>query len=417
MPHSTNKELILGIMVGTTGISLLLLWYHKVHKPRMAMNMPNFLSLGNTLDSIAFQHEMHNSQGTAAIFQRRQLQILEKLNEVLKNMEELKEEIRVLKETVPKLEEYIQGELGGKVTVHKISPQHRARKKRLATVHSSATSNSSEEAESEGGCCKQDWSFRRKHHADQVTSDPQPGAPSKTHSAKPSRPKKTHRPPSRRKDNSAKRNEVLSSSDISTSLSFSKRRRSLSLKFQKSNAYLRGRQSRANFESQGKTSFGDLKPSRFFSFKSLRLRSSPRLSMVTCYEDSNNFDFQSSSQNTFFLSEIEIISRNSRIADVRRYTSSFLPEYSTMQLTIETRINYSPQWTSIEKTTYQQDKATFNSLPTLSSFSDEPSGILSEDEERDQIRKDSLHFDSQRRGTNYSTALIQQHPSQRVYYS
>lgn len=151
MPHSTNKELILGIMVGTTGISLLLLWYHKICKSRTTLNLPKFLSLGNKLDSVTFQDEMYNGQGTAAIFQGRQLQILEKLNELLTNMEELKEEIRVLKETIPKLEEYIQGELGGKITLHKISPQHRARKRRLATVQSSGTSNSSEEAESEGG--------------------------------------------------------------------------------------------------------------------------------------------------------------------------------------------------------------------------------------------------------------------------
>ncbi|KAK7797943.1 hypothetical protein U0070_013719, partial [Myodes glareolus] len=82
---------------------------------------------------------------------RRQLQILEKLNELLTNMEELKEEIKFLKETIPKLEEYLQDELGGKVTVHKISPQHRARKKRPTTAPSAATNNSSEEAESEGG--------------------------------------------------------------------------------------------------------------------------------------------------------------------------------------------------------------------------------------------------------------------------
>uniref|UniRef100_A0A9L0RIW8 Regulator of microtubule dynamics protein 2 n=1 Tax=Equus caballus TaxID=9796 RepID=A0A9L0RIW8_HORSE len=152
MLHSTNKGLILGIMVGTTGISLLLLWYHKVRRPRTTMNLPKFLSLGNTFDSVTLQDETHDSQGPTAIFQRRQLQILEKLNELLINMEELKEEIRVLKEAVPKLEEYIQGELGGKITVHKISPQHRARKRRLAPVQSSATSNnSSEEAESEGG--------------------------------------------------------------------------------------------------------------------------------------------------------------------------------------------------------------------------------------------------------------------------
>ncbi|XP_007445856.1 PREDICTED: regulator of microtubule dynamics protein 2 [Lipotes vexillifer] len=151
MPRSTNKEMILGIMVGTTGISLLLLWYHKVRKPRTAMDLPKFLSLGNSLDLMPSQDEMPNGQGTTAIFQGRQLQILEKLNELLTNMEELKEEIRVLKGTIPKLEEYIQGELGGKTTVHKISPQHRARKRRLVTVQSSATSNSSEEAESEGG--------------------------------------------------------------------------------------------------------------------------------------------------------------------------------------------------------------------------------------------------------------------------
>ncbi|KAF6105958.1 regulator of microtubule dynamics 2 [Phyllostomus discolor] len=151
MPHSTTKELILGIMVGTTGISLLLLWYHKVRNPRTAMNLPKFLSLGNVFGSATLQDEMHNGQGTAAIFQGRQLQILEKLNELLTNMEELKEEIRILKETIPKLEEYVHGELGRKTAAHRISPQHRARKRRLATAQSSGTSNSSEEAESEGG--------------------------------------------------------------------------------------------------------------------------------------------------------------------------------------------------------------------------------------------------------------------------
>ncbi|XP_069881499.1 regulator of microtubule dynamics protein 2 isoform X3 [Dipodomys merriami] len=151
MPHSTNKELVLGIMVGTAGISLLVLWYHKVHKPRAAMSLPTFLSLGNSFDSITFQDGKCSDEGTIMIFQRRQLQILEKLNELLTNVEELKEDIRFLKETIPKLEEYIQDELGGKITVHKTSPQHRARKRKPTTVQPSATSNSSEEAESEGG--------------------------------------------------------------------------------------------------------------------------------------------------------------------------------------------------------------------------------------------------------------------------
>ncbi|XP_057626944.1 regulator of microtubule dynamics protein 2 isoform X2 [Chionomys nivalis] len=150
MPHSTKKELILGIMVGTAGISLLALWYHKIRKTRITMNLPKFLSLGKKFNSLTLQDETHSEQGASVVFQRRQLQILEKLNELLTNMEELKEEIKFLKETIPKLEEYLQDELGGKVTVHKISPQHRARKKRPTTAPSAAN-NSSEEAESEGG--------------------------------------------------------------------------------------------------------------------------------------------------------------------------------------------------------------------------------------------------------------------------
>ncbi|XP_010594175.1 regulator of microtubule dynamics protein 2 [Loxodonta africana] len=151
MSHSTSKGLILGITVGTAGITLLLFCYYKVRKPRIAMNLPKLLSLGSTSDSVTLQDKIYNDQGTAVVFQGRQLQILEKLSEVLTNMEELKEEIGFLKEAVSRLEECVQGELGGKVTVHRVSPQHRARRRRLATVQSSATSNSSEDAESEGG--------------------------------------------------------------------------------------------------------------------------------------------------------------------------------------------------------------------------------------------------------------------------
>lgn len=115
------------------------------------MNFPKLPFLGEKLASLTLPEESHSEQGASVVFQRRQLQILEKLNELLTSMEELKEEIRFLKETVPKLEECLQDELGGKVTVHKISPQHRARKKKVTTVQRSATSNSSEEAESEGG--------------------------------------------------------------------------------------------------------------------------------------------------------------------------------------------------------------------------------------------------------------------------
>ncbi|XP_038174713.1 regulator of microtubule dynamics protein 2 isoform X3 [Arvicola amphibius] len=169
MPHSTKKELILGIMVGTAGISLLALWYHKIRKTRITMNLPKCLSLGKKFNSLTLQDETHSEQGASVVFQRRQLQILEKLNELLTNMEELKEEIKFLKETIPKLEEYLQDELGGKVTVHKISPQHRARKKRPTTAPSAATNNSSEEAESEGGCQKDDQSSQQNYPEDLLT--------------------------------------------------------------------------------------------------------------------------------------------------------------------------------------------------------------------------------------------------------
>ncbi|XP_032764739.1 regulator of microtubule dynamics protein 2 isoform X2 [Rattus rattus] len=152
MPHSTHKELLLGIMAGTAGISLLVLWYHKILKPRTTMIFPKFLSLGKKSDSLTLQDKSYSEQGTSVVFQRGQLQILEKLNELLTNVEELKEEIKFLKETIPKLEECIQDELGVRVTVHQVSPQHRARKKKTTTtVQRPATSNSSEEAESEGG--------------------------------------------------------------------------------------------------------------------------------------------------------------------------------------------------------------------------------------------------------------------------
>ncbi|XP_075391737.1 regulator of microtubule dynamics protein 2 [Tenrec ecaudatus] len=152
MPHSVNKGLILGIVVGTTGISLLLLWYHKIRKPRIAVNLSKLLSLDSLSDSMTSQDELCNGHGTAVVLQGSQCQTLEKLNELVINLEELKEEIRLLREAISNLEECVRSELGGKVAVHRASPQHRARKRRVATGASAAArSNSSEEAESEGG--------------------------------------------------------------------------------------------------------------------------------------------------------------------------------------------------------------------------------------------------------------------------
>ncbi|XP_057599246.1 regulator of microtubule dynamics protein 2 isoform X1 [Hippopotamus amphibius kiboko] len=385
MPHSTNKEMILGIVVGTTGISLLLLWYHKVRKPRTAMDLPKFLSLGNSLDLMPLQDEMPDGQGTTAIFQGRQLQILEKLNELLTNMEELKEEIRVLKEAIPKLEEYIQGELGGKVTVHKISPQHRARKRRLATVQSSATSNSSEEAESEGGRCQEDQSFQPKCPAVQVTSDLlHRGASSITQSTKSLDFKTAH--PAMRRGSSPRGSKISSSSSNTSSYSaFFGRRHSLFAKFQKSSVFLHSGQSRANFDSEEKRSFSDLKsPSEHFRFRSGSLFSAPKLNIISCYESTSTFfDPQSSSQCIFNPNEIEIISKISSINHAKKYISSYSPEYNTKYfMNSETEANSSACRNTVASIC--QSPTTMLTLPAIISCSSQQHGVASDIQERDQ---------------------------------
>ncbi|XP_073194505.1 regulator of microtubule dynamics protein 2 isoform X3 [Lepidochelys kempii] len=148
MSHSENKGLILGIMAGAAGISLVLVWYHKIRKPGATA----LLDLRNRFHYVDLQNEMHNEQGTVMALQRRQLQILEKLNGLLLNVEELKREVKFLKEAVPKLEELVRDELQGKADVRRISPSHRAtRKRRAETAYGATETTSSEEADSEGG--------------------------------------------------------------------------------------------------------------------------------------------------------------------------------------------------------------------------------------------------------------------------
>ncbi|XP_044935155.1 regulator of microtubule dynamics protein 2 isoform X1 [Mustela putorius furo] len=390
MPHSTNKELIVGIMVGTTGISLLLLWYHKVRKSRTTLNLPKFLSLGNKFDSMTFQDEMYNGQGTAAIFQRRQLQILEKLNELLINMEELKEEIRVLKETIPKLEEYIQGELGGRITVHKISPQHRARKRRLATVQNSGTSNSSEEAESEGGRSKQDQNLRPNCPADQVTSDPLRHEASLT--PRSLNPKRT-RLSAISNVNSRRGSKHLSS----THSSICGRRHSLLAKLQKSNIFPDHQHSRANFDSQEKRTSRDLKSSS--DYLSLRLQSffsAPKLSIISCYENASFFDLQSSGQSIFNTDEIERVSKNSSISVAEKYLSSCSPEFNpTHFMSLGIRANPSAHLHTVGGNTCQPSTSTLASLRGIVSYTCQQNETATDIEERGQSRYITANTDTE----------------------
>ncbi|NXA17469.1 RMD2 protein, partial [Ibidorhyncha struthersii] len=147
-----NKGLILGIMAGTAGISLMLIWYRKIRKPGAAMRIPAFIDVGNRLNSVGLPNEASNEQGAVMVLHGRQLQILEKLNGLLISVDELKREVKFLKEAIPKLEELVRNELQGKGDVQRVSPSHRATKRRKAATASGATeTTSSEEAESEGG--------------------------------------------------------------------------------------------------------------------------------------------------------------------------------------------------------------------------------------------------------------------------
>ncbi|KFP37220.1 Regulator of microtubule dynamics protein 2, partial [Chlamydotis macqueenii] len=152
MSSFENKGLILGIMAGTAGVSLMLIWYRKIRKPGAAVRIPAFLDVGNRLNSVGLQNEAPNEQREVMVLHGRQLQILEKLNGLLISVDELKREVKFLKEALPKLEELVRHELQGKGDIQRVSPSHRATKRRKTETASGATeTTSSEEAESEGG--------------------------------------------------------------------------------------------------------------------------------------------------------------------------------------------------------------------------------------------------------------------------
>ncbi|NXE48607.1 RMD2 protein, partial [Casuarius casuarius] len=152
MSHFENKGLILGVMAGTAGISLFLIWYHKMRKPGAAVSTPALLAVGKGFNPVGLQNEAHSEQGAVLVLHGRQLQILEKLNGLLVSVDELKREVKFLKEAIPKLEELVRAELQGKGDVQRVSPSHRAtRRRKVEAAPGAAETTSSEEAESEGG--------------------------------------------------------------------------------------------------------------------------------------------------------------------------------------------------------------------------------------------------------------------------
>ncbi|NXI38712.1 RMD2 protein, partial [Galbula dea] len=152
MSSFENKRLILGIMAGTAGISLMMIWYHKIRKLDAAVRIPAFLHVGYGLNLVSSQ-DVPNDQGAAIVLRGSQLQIIEKLNDLLVSVDELKREVKFLKEAVLKFEELVQNELQGKGDVQRVSPSQRATKlrRKAETASSARETTSSEEAESEGG--------------------------------------------------------------------------------------------------------------------------------------------------------------------------------------------------------------------------------------------------------------------------
>ncbi|NWS95507.1 RMD2 protein, partial [Mionectes macconnelli] len=152
MPPFENRGLVLGIMAGTAGLSLVLVWYRKIRKRGAAVRVRAFQDIGNRLNSVGLPNEAPNEQGAVMVLHGRQLQILEKLNGLLLSVDELKREVEFLKEAVPKLEELVRNELQGRGDVQRVSPSHRATRRRKAEAASGAReTTSSEEADSEGG--------------------------------------------------------------------------------------------------------------------------------------------------------------------------------------------------------------------------------------------------------------------------
>ena len=212
---------------------------------------------------------------------------------------------------------------------------------------------------------------------------------------------------------SCKRSKISSSSsNMPFYPVFLERRRSLFPKFQKSSMSFHSVQSRADFDSEEKRSFSDLKsPSEHFRFRSRSIFCTPKLSIISCYETASTFDASSSC--IFNPNEVEIISKNLNIAGAEKYIQSYPPECNTTYfMNSKSKMNSSAGWDTVA--TLHQSKATMLTLPSIISYSSEQHGIDNDIQERDQLRSNSFYPTSQSHSRNTYPAMVQQHPSQSV---
>nr|KAF6430192.1 regulator of microtubule dynamics 2 [Molossus molossus] len=207
-----------------------------------------------------------------------------------------------------------------------------------------------------------------------------------------------------------------SSSNTSIHSSSSGRSHSSLRRFHKSGASLHCQQSRANFDPEEKSIMSDLKcPSEHLIYRSRKHFSTPKLSIISCYESAMFYDPQSSSDIRFNPTEMESISKSSSIADAEKYINSCSPDYNIKHfMNFETKVNSSATRNSVGRDIYQPSTVTFLTIPSLVSYSYQQNEFATDTQERSQLRKDSLYSGSQSHSTDHSPAMIQQHPSQSV---
>ncbi|XP_031211132.1 regulator of microtubule dynamics protein 2 isoform X2 [Mastomys coucha] len=195
--------------------------------------------------------------------------------------------------------------------------------------------------------------------------------------------------------------KISSSSYSATPLFPCKGRHTLLQRFQKT----KRRRSRVNFQSQEDVTSSSTKSSdQFTLLKSQKYFSSRRLSIVSCHRNSVNYETPRGSLS--HANEIQGFSKKATSSYAQKRISFSDPEHSNRFFAnLETKTVSSGHW-SVEKTSYPPSLTTsLFSLPTVMSSSSQANVSVADNQEHDQLNKDSedvLHRRSQSHSRNYS---------------
>nr|KAF6430197.1 regulator of microtubule dynamics 2 [Molossus molossus] len=198
-----------------------------------------------------------------------------------------------------------------------------------------------------------------------------------------------------------------SSSNTSIHSSSSGRSHSSLRRFHKSGASLHCQQSRANFDPEEKSIMSDLKcPSEHLIYRSRKHFSTPKLSIISCYESAMFYDPQSSSDIRFNPTEMESISKSSSIADAEKYINSCSPDYNIKHfMNFETKVNSSATRNSVGRDIYQPSTVTFLTIPSLVSYSYQQNEFATDTQERSQLRYITASTDTEEQSFPVPKAL------------